>query len=349
MKNMKQIIATTLIIVLSFGLVGCSASAEPKEAVAVVNGTNVPRSLYSAYLWSAQQFFEMLSGPTIWDMELEGQSTENIAKERALESAVLAVVATQKANELGLKLEQSQIDEIEEAASTFMQINGAIAELHQFEQDDIVDLLTAAELSIAVQTKLGESYMPAEADITAYIDANKSNYETVTARHILIGTKDDFGMDLTDDLKAEKRAVAQELLDRIQNGETVGDLAAEYSEDPGSAFNKGEYTFGRNEMVKEFETAAFDGVAGEVWPELVETVFGYHIIETIAHSSADETAMREEFINQSRVMFATNEIEELIMTAEVETLPSYDEVRVVRSVYADLGDMTGQEIIGGEE
>ncbi len=68
---------------------------------------------------------------------------------------------------------------------------------------------------------------------------------------------------------------------RIINGEDFGVLAVLYSEDEGSASKRGELGFMRREMlVPEFSAVAFKLIPKEV-SEVVETEFGYHIIQLI--------------------------------------------------------------------
>ncbi len=77
------------------------------------------------------------------------------------------------------------------------------------------------------------------------------------------------------------RGELAELRERIVKGEKFSMLAKLYSQDPGSASKGGELGFfGRGDMVKEFETAAFALKPGEVSP-IVETQFGFHILQLI--------------------------------------------------------------------
>ena len=83
---------------------------------------------------------------------------------------------------------------------------------------------------------------------------------------------------LSDDKKAEKLELAQEVLLKAQNGEDFAKLAEEYSDDPGSAVQGGDLDyFGQGVMVPEFNDKAFSMEIGEI-SDLVETQFGYHII-----------------------------------------------------------------------
>jgi len=84
--------------------------------------------------------------------------------------------------------------------------------------------------------------------------------------------------ELSDDKKAAKKKQMEDILKRAKAGEDFGKLAKEYSEDPGSKDNGGEYTFPRGQMVPEFEAAAFSLGTNQI-SEIITTQFGYHIIK----------------------------------------------------------------------
>jgi len=83
--------------------------------------------------------------------------------------------------------------------------------------------------------------------------------------------------------KAEKQMALDkitELRERIINGEDFGLLAYLYSEDPGSAKQKGELPeFGREDAYDPvFKAAALKLQKNEI-SEVIESAFGYHIIQ----------------------------------------------------------------------
>lgn len=81
----------------------------------------------------------------------------------------------------------------------------------------------------------------------------------------------------------QKKAKAQEILNRAKAGEDFAALANEFSEDPGNKMPEpqgGQYKdVPKGRMVPAFEAAALALQPGQVSPELVETDFGYHIIK----------------------------------------------------------------------
>ncbi len=127
-----------------------------------------------------------------------------------------------------------------------------------------------------------------DGEVKKFYDDNPAKFEQpemVRASHILFATKDlKTGQDLSEEKKAAKRKEAEGVLKRARAGEDFSKLVKEFSDDPGSKENSGEYTFARasadpqHAMVPEFEKAAFALKPGEV-SDLVTTQFGYHIIK----------------------------------------------------------------------
>lgn len=95
-------------------------------------------------------------------------------------------------------------------------------------------------------------------------EENKMSKTTqVAAKHILVSTE----------------AKANEILAKIQNGETTfEDAAKKFSNCPSKSSGGDLGFFGKNMMVKEFEEAAFALKSGEV-SKPVKTQFGWHLIK----------------------------------------------------------------------
>jgi peptidyl-prolyl cis-trans isomerase C len=88
----------------------------------------------------------------------------------------------------------------------------------------------------------------------------------ITASHILV----------------EKQSQALKIMDELKGGAKFEDLAKKYSTCPSGKRGGNLGPFGRGQMVKPFETAAFELNIGETTKEPVRTRFGYHIIKRTA-------------------------------------------------------------------
>ena len=121
---------------------------------------------------------------------------------------------------------------------------------------------------------------PASTSVSTARSAEKP--KSVVARHILVqwmGTKRaDTKIVRTRD---QARAVAEEVLRRAKAGESFPRLVLDFSDEPNAGQRGGSLgRFRRGDMDKEFEAAAFALAPGEI-SGVVETPFGFHIIQRL--------------------------------------------------------------------
>jgi peptidyl-prolyl cis-trans isomerase C len=106
--------------------------------------------------------------------------------------------------------------------------------------------------------------------------------EKVRASHILIGVP--AGADAT--AKAAAMTTATTVLKKARGGGDFAALAREYSQDPGSAASGGDLGFfEQGKMLGAFNDAAFKLGKGEI-SDIVETEYGYHIIQVTDKQAA---------------------------------------------------------------
>lgn len=95
--------------------------------------------------------------------------------------------------------------------------------------------------------------------------------EMVWARHILVDTEEE----------------AQTAIDRLNAGEEWGDLVAELSTDDSNNTKGGDLGwFQKEDMTPEFSDAAFAQEVGTISQKPVQTSYGYHVIQVVAHEDA---------------------------------------------------------------
>lgn len=116
----------------------------------------------------------------------------------------------------------------------------------------------------------------------------------------------------------EQKAKAQDVLNRALAGEDFESLASQYTEDPGSKETKGDLgQFTDGDMVAEFNDVVFNkATVGQVYPELVKTAYGYHIIRVDERTDAVKDA------NGNVTQKATAKAHHILFTTTSETYPN---------------------------
>jgi peptidyl-prolyl cis-trans isomerase C len=113
--------------------------------------------------------------------------------------------------------------------------------------------------------------------------------ERARARHILVRVPPNAS-------KEEKDAAFKKIKDiqaRLKKGEDFGELAKKYSDDPGSKDRGGDLGyFSRGDMVPAFDKAVFALNVGQN-SDIVETDFGYHIIQLEEKKAASKMSLED--------------------------------------------------------
>ena len=136
------------------------------------------------------------------------------------------------------------------------------------ETEDFKKILDSARKDILAQmamTEIIKDVAVTEEEIQEYYNNHKDDYtepENVKARHILVSDEEQ----------------CKKIIEGINKGEkTFEEYAKECSTCPSGAQGGDLGAFGRGDMVKEFEDAAFDAKVGVTFGP-VRTQFGYHVI-----------------------------------------------------------------------
>lgn len=108
--------------------------------------------------------------------------------------------------------------------------------------------------------------------------ANKAGEPEVHARHILVGDE----------------ATAKKIIADLKKGGDFAALSKQYK-DPGASAQGGDLGwFKKSDMVPEFADAAFGLKDNEVTPTPVKTQFGWHVIQTLGHRTAQPPTFEQQ-------------------------------------------------------
>ncbi|MCT4687295.1 peptidylprolyl isomerase [Vallitalea sp.] len=312
-----------------------------EDTIVTINGENkITLGEINLYLAQIKAQYESYFGANVWEQTTEdGKSIAQIAKDNALSSVQSSNIIASVAKQKGLKLSNEQQKGIDTKVNKFMSTyNKEGASKNGITSEIVKKTMVNQKLVELLFNKIMENYTADEDKLNSILNKNiqykgyqENGYEyyakKVRARHILIKTVDASNQPLSESKKAEAKKEAEKILAKAKAGKDFVALAKEYSQDPGSKDNGGEYTFSRGKMVPEFEEAAFNLKPGEI-SKIVETVYGYHIIkleEVIEPTEEDikaikerEAHIKEQAIEELKKQAFNKKVEEWIADYKIE-------------------------------
>jgi len=162
------------------------------------------------------------------------------------------------------------------------------AHLDDYQRDESrrIEYVVVTRESILDQVQISE------ADARASYQENLAEFshpDRRRARHILLRTAESEN----DEDIALVEQTANGILQQLQDGANFDEMARATSQDPVSAAQGGDLGFfGRGDMVPEFDEAAFNTPVGQL-SEVIQTQFGFHILEVLEEQAAGPTPFEE--------------------------------------------------------
>lgn len=316
-KGSKRIICFSLMLVLLFALSGCSKAdksggnnenGEPTgqvtetpsgqdvdetvfgQTVVTVGDTKVSYSEAMIYFNIIKSQYESYFGGEIWDYDLGGQTFGEMAKQEIMNMITQTKVIANKAGEYNVVLTDEEKNTIVENAATLLaNITEEEKALYGFEKEVIEGFYTDNKTFERV-------YEAATMDVDTVVSNEEA--KQIKVWHLLVLTQknneDGTSTPFTEEEKQEAFEKVSGLYEEAKTTEDFKALAEANTDDSGV-----EYTFGKGEMVANFEKAAFALKTGEL-SEIVETEYGYHIIYCVSDFEEDATLAKKEEIIVTR-------------------------------------------------
>lgn len=204
----------------------------------------------------------------------------------------LNLVAEQRVVSIAVLSQETVIDEIDVNDSMIADYYDANADLYQLPESADIEFIAIRREDIAAAVEISEQAL------AEYYEERKYRYEQDEqrqARHILILAGDD---------EDAAEAKARELLARIEAGESFESLAAEFSEDGGTASDGGNLgVLTRSQFSTDaLGSAVFSMQPGELRGP-VETEFGFHVVrldDVVEQGSLPLDQVRDELLAELR-------------------------------------------------
>lgn len=269
---LKTIVAGSLALTC-LGAVGCSGSDNEGYTggvAATVNGVEIPEDKVTKDVQTYREQQNVTTEKAWGEWLAQYNYTPQTVREELLDPLIEQEVLRQEASEMGIAVEESEIDgyvqkmrdnyESDEAWQEALDQVGMTEEEYREKID--IELLKRG-----VQDKLAEE-TEGMTDAVSYFNEHVSEFQNLRrSSHILFKEGDE--------------ATAQDVLNRINSGElSFEDAASQYSTDTGSASQQGDVGYGApiNSFITEYTDALATLDEGQV-SGLVPSQYGIHIIK----------------------------------------------------------------------
>lgn len=272
------------------------AQRDPKEVVAEVDGIKLTEGEITAQIerWMATM------GSRVPPEQLPQVIAQ--ARRQITEQFVVKTLLTQAASASSIVVHDKDIDEalgeIKKRLPEGMTFDEVLKRENMTLSDLRSNLVTEIKIKKLVESRAGTPVPPTEAEIKAFYDAQKESFqqpESVHARHILI--KNELNAD--EATRAANKAKTEAIRAKLVAGADFAEVARTESQCPSAERGGDLGSFPRGQMVPAFEAAAFSQETNAIGP-VVETVFGYHIIQVL-----DRTKPSSQGLDQVHEKIAT--------------------------------------------
>ena len=212
--------------------------------MATVDKHRISKSLYQFFLQQQLSSTENEEGLTtqqekdkFWTTVSDGQDPYETAKREALNYSKEFMIQYIKAKEMGLKID-STIKE--KTASMITSVKGELTD-KQFKETyktTVTDLQKIYEIFSVIENYkskyLEEQFKPdayTEEQIEAEYNENSKQYDMADISYVTLLNIDETGAEISEEEIADKKGKAEEVLSKIQQGESMDKLIAEYTEE----------------------------------------------------------------------------------------------------------------------
>ena len=335
MKKHTKRIALVLSCVMIFALLaGCKKS---ESIIGKVNGSVIPDGLF-INSFSTTVYEAQTAGDTDIDFELEGEalyeeirgkekdgtSYYDIFVEDALETAREFMIQYELYSQKEEWPSESEIEDLKTSADSYFSymlsylgtslgvstVEDLAEVAYGMTYDDLMEYYTMSGALENYKAALEESVNPTDDELAEFYADHEEDYRTVEVRHSLILTED-----MDEEEKAEAYEAVQELVERYNAGEITFDDLLEESDDVNSSTgepnNDGYYTVQKDSsFVQSFKDWALAQTAPSDTVEIVESEYGYHIMQCTAILDLTDETVKETVESAYKMQLVENQIEE---------------------------------------
>lgn len=187
---MRKIIAICLsMIFIASVITACVGRGGSEDYVLLIDGDKISKTEYMVYLYEQKKSFEEKGGEDIWEVDFDGMSAEEVAKQNAMNSILVVKAAVKQHKNLGVTLSDEEKVKVNRESNELLEEldNGGMPGVNA-EYDDIYRIIEESHIQQAVFEFVTNGFESSESDFEAYLQEHyelyKKQYNKVTVQYI---------------------------------------------------------------------------------------------------------------------------------------------------------------------
>ena len=318
---MRHIFILCLTATAVLAVAGCGGSdGVPKDAVAVVGDETVTKGELDRLLAQARATAKESKRP----FPKDGTPLYRRIRDQLVQYLVRRAQLVAAADEQDIEISDKEIEERRKLlvgqyyGGSEKRYREGLAKQGLTEEQARADL-EASLIQQELFKDVGKDLKVTDAEMRKHYEKNKLQYAFAAKREIRQIL-----------VRADQRALAERLVDRLQAGANFARLARRHSQDPRAKSSGGRIEIAKGDTTAAYERVVFSVPKGKVTGP-IQTQFGWHIIEALGPVRRGKTwpyaqvkeQIRQELLQKKKSEAASNYIVEIARDEKVEYQPGY--------------------------
>jgi peptidyl-prolyl cis-trans isomerase SurA len=322
---------TVLVLALALGLAACSKGRGNADAMARVNGREIPRAEVEKYY----------ANQTANSPQPVSEEQGAILRLSILKELIDNELLMQRAEKLGLLATDEEVDrELSQikAPYTEEEFNNRLKDRKITLDDFKRDLRRTVTVDKVLNREVTSKISISDDDIKNYYNAHKAEFNVIEPQyrlaHIFVSTQPNQQVrNLKNDKaknEAEARTKIQMIMNRLDSGEDFSTVAMNWSEDPETSNNGGDLGFTPESALAQTDPATraalaklkpgeYSGIINVINPQTHE-LFGLRIVRLVAKEPAGQRELSDPRVQQHIREQLRDRREQLLKSAYYEEI-----------------------------
>ncbi len=315
----------------------CGCSGIGGSWIISVNGNKIDKNEYMVYLYEQVKVFEETGGSDIWDIDFDGVSAPEVAKQNAANSLLRAKLAVEEApnNNVSTSVDETQVEtDAKELYDSIQADTLGRIDLSGVTLDICKNIIRDGLIQSRVYDAVTGSYEINRQEFNNYLqdnyNKNISMFKNVTVKAIYVNSDpnaappegeepaiDEFSNTIKKEISLKGKERIDEAYAMLKKGEQFAAVQYDYSEDP----DRREFVL-NDEMYDESVRAMIYALNKGEYTDIIEYNGGYYIFfaKEVFQTDMDSVSaeMEEEYIREKKEEIYQAQNDSWVNAAEIK-------------------------------